>query len=934
MKNRLTKNQLEKLVREQLTDEIRQQIDESIWSSIKYGVGKLGSLEAGTGVGKYLNPKAAKRREVAKDKLEASLEKESKKKVKELVASLKKEYETMEEFPNMEDQYEFQAILAHFLAFYESLKAATEKFDYSKGPEEQPEGAMHADVANELVQAMQEYLVFQLDNNLADGFKHANENLESEEGQSLEEMLQEVDWAKKAAEIEGEEGGEAEGEEDFTKKKSMTMEGLQAKTLENTLIALGGVFVAAHFVAMQTVTETMEVVAPAQGGQTVTGGYSDVIEQTHTKVVENAANSVSGQGTGGLQTAVARAAENSGAAGAAPPAELMENMRAMANHSNSSMEEVVSAVGGTLKHPLGERTLAVIADLDAEGVAVGEIVRSGKVSEDILTRITELDGEVGAAMRELGAGAAQGGGTASPLNSLLDISHDKFTIAGKMVTEQVVPVGAQMFKMYTLKGAATTATVAVAATFPALGGILLPIGVAFATMGLSIKLLRAKGRKDSRAADLAAARDYIKLFKPGVPVLDPKPEQGEEEGPGAGVYEEGSACAQLVQPLRDLDLKVGDTFTYTTADGVEKTAMVLATEGMPAITGWSTGGLKTSRTIDYEEQCQQENGRFVQGPNMITFNEGPGTRLEEILSEEGIDEAQSAKLNNAIRGVNRDYNKWKSTPQRFLKKYGIKRKPKMAYKFAKELSKEEQKQLIDYTKKIRSKVTKASTEKAIGRELKPELIKVANVPENVGQSYLSNIIDPDGARVRKGKSDEGISPNAKLPEGFKAELNIRDINRGDDNFEAFLKSYTDQLVNSDVKEERVKRWTDVMVPELRKRRGMSGEEPAVDEPAAAEPTADEPRSKDQAGKPSTSPAGKSALAGGTSLDDLLGVGSTGIKNQKGGSKKKVRPPTDAGTMRRRKKTRGGRALEETTEINETLARWKKIAGIIKESKDD
>jgi hypothetical protein len=106
------------------------------------------------------------------------------------------------------------------------------------------------------------------------------------------------------------------------------------------------------------------------------------------------------------------------------------------------------------------------------------------------------------------------------------------------------------------------------------------------------------------------------------------------------------------------------------------------------------------------------------------------------------------------------------------------------------------------------------------------------------------------------------------------------------------------------------------------------------EPTADEPTADEPRSKDQAGKPSTSPAGKSALAGGTSLDDLLGVGSTGIKNQKGGSKKKVRPPTDAGTMRRRKKTRGGRALEETTEINETLARWKKIAGIIKESKND
>ena len=67
MKNRLTKSQLQKLVREQLTDEVRQQIDEGIWDSIKYGIAKLGSLEAS---GKLLGKD--KIRKAAQDKLEAA----------------------------------------------------------------------------------------------------------------------------------------------------------------------------------------------------------------------------------------------------------------------------------------------------------------------------------------------------------------------------------------------------------------------------------------------------------------------------------------------------------------------------------------------------------------------------------------------------------------------------------------------------------------------------------------------------------------------------------------------------------------------------------------------------------------------------------------------------------------------------------------------
>jgi hypothetical protein len=836
MKNRLTKNQLEKLVREQLTDEVRQQIDEGIWDSIKYGLGKLGSLEGGKGIGKVLNPKAARRRVAAKEKLEAALEKESKKKVKDLVDALKKEYETMDEFPNMKDQFEFQAVLAHFTAFYDSLKAATEKYDYSKGPEDQPEGAMHADAANELVQVLNQYVLYQLDDNLDDVYKHFKENLE-EEGQTLAEMIAEQE--------EGE-----EGEEDFTQKQSRTMEGLQAKALENTLIALGGVFVAAHFIAMQTVTETMEVVGTSR--QSVSGGYTGVIEETHTKVVENAASSVSGKGTGGLQAAVQRAGENSGVPGMGARQDLVENMRAIANHSNSSIEEVVSGVGGTLKHPLGERTLAVIADLDSEGVAVGEIIRSGNVSEDILTRITELDGEVGAAMRELGAGAAQGGGTASPLNSLLDISHDKFTIAGKMVTEKVVPIGAQMFQTYALKAAGTSAVVAATTTFPALGGILLPIGVALAASGLSIKLLRAKGRKSSRAADLKAAKDYMKLFEPGVPVLDPKPEEGGEEGPVETPFpvleESDNICKSMVSAMRAYKFKVGDTFDFQTQGGEQKTAMIISAEGMPTLVDnyQEIGEIEVANyEHDYESSCAKRNGRFIYLPQVIVFNEG------------------------------------------------------------------------DVQRKVSEKVQKKG----------PKLTKKTNQAEQMSMNQVGVRVvkkggNPFATMTTNSGKKLGLEPTGALPEGYVIQFNVGNIQRSDGNFESFLKKYVSALRGAD-KEQRAKAFMDVLAPELRRRRGMSDEKPKDDKPQADEPQADEP----QADEPKKSD------------DSGLSLGAGGIEFGKApksafGKKKKVRPPTDAGTMRRRKKTRGGRALEETTEINETLARWKKIAGIIKESKND
>lgn len=137
-----------------------------------------------------------------------------------------------------------------------------------------------------------------------------------------------------------------------------------------------------------------------------------------------------------------------------------------------------------------------------------------------------------------------------------------------------------------------------------------------------------------------------------------------------------------------------------------------------------------------------------------------------------------------------------------------------------------------------------------------------------------------------------------------------------------LKSSRNQQIE-DLREKYIRKFPP-KDPVLEPKPEQGGEEPAVDEPAVDEPATDKaPPENTKSGGTSK----RSSMSGSDYMDKFL-------KKRSKGTSTRVRPPTDAGTMRRRKKTRGGRALEETTEINETLARWKKIAGIIKESKDD
>ena len=211
---------------------------------------------------------------------------------------------------------------------------------------------------------------------------------------------------------------------------------------------------------------------------------------------------------------------------------------------------------------------------------------------------------------------------------------------------------------------------------------------------------------------------------------------------------------------------------------------------------------------------------------------------------------------------------------------------------------------------------------------------VRNVSENPKRGEAVKLFNPKGKYVSKsfdyddegtltGKmnpKDKNVKPGSKMPEGYEPRLTIKPVAQDDATFEAFVKSYTDQLVDEPGKEDKLKDWRENFVPELRKRRGMSAGKPEDDEASELSPLA-----KDMAGELGVDVGGGLKLGSGGIEFDKAPKSAFGKKKTKVGAAKSSRLG-----FRRRGYTKG--AANEN--LQETLDRWAKIAGIIKESKDD
>lgn len=378
---KITEQRLKKIIKEEigtkkrhllviptLSEEIYKskiKIDEGIWDSIKFGFAKLGSLEAS---GKLLGFGMGKVKKDAQDKLDAALEKESSKAVKVLIDAIKSEEDT-KDFPNMKDQWAFQSALASILVYYDSLKAATEK--YQPGKEEQPEGAMSPEAANAIVETLHQYLVNTLDNSLSDVYKHFKENLE-EEGHTLAEMLDEVDWAKEAEKTEDE-----EPEEQFYDKKSTTMAGLESNFLPAVLSLLGG----AAYTAGQIVAATAPLMY-TKDFVTDPGKITQIPGATK-KYFDTVVDS---RGNGMLKTFSDSASTLSGQA--VKPMDFAKSVDIIAKQTGNSPEEVIRDVMGTLGREEHRNVSGELSTLmykyAKEGGKVGDIVNATAIRPEFV----------------------------------------------------------------------------------------------------------------------------------------------------------------------------------------------------------------------------------------------------------------------------------------------------------------------------------------------------------------------------------------------------------------------------------------------------------------------------------------------------------------------------------------------------------------------
>lgn len=158
--------------------ENKDRLDEGAWESIKYGLSKLGRYKAGGKIfGKNKTTKAAQ------EKIRTILNKESNKLLRKLDDEVRK---VSPEFPNDKKRMTFLRGIITMGAFYDSIVEATKKKPDS-------EGYLPVDAANEIISDLREIVKKYLDVDLAGVYT----TMESEEGKDnilTEEEIEVLKW--------------------------------------------------------------------------------------------------------------------------------------------------------------------------------------------------------------------------------------------------------------------------------------------------------------------------------------------------------------------------------------------------------------------------------------------------------------------------------------------------------------------------------------------------------------------------------------------------------------------------------------------------------------------------------------------------------------------------------------------------------------------
>jgi hypothetical protein len=473
-------------------------ISEGIWSKIKYGLSKLGRYKAG---GKIIGKNKVTKD--AEDKIRNILNKESNKLLRGLDSTIR---EVSPEFPNDEKGITFLRGILTMGSLYDSIVAGTKK-------NQDEEGYMPVDAANKIIADLREIVKKYLDVDLAGVYT----TMESEEKDGLilteqeKEMLFEKNWlsrgydavkgakdkamdsmfgAKKGASKPREKGSRMgakmdknSGKQDFETHR-MGKDGLESNTLPVLLNLVGG----------------------AMGGLswlTTTEWFKDLFEETTSitdteevkEVVQTSVNDTLGSinpGEGMTQI-LSRTMEGVDLSPSSSPEEFLSAVKEVGGGDVSKGIGLLTQEGGIFTNPeAAKQTLEAIAsDPHAHGDTLGEVFKgtwegTGKAAGDTLVTV-------------------QGG-----------------TLTG-IITKAIVTI---VIKNVIKTGVKTGAGYAVA---KGLGALLGPIGLGLIAAGATLKVLREKGQRQSRAKTLNDLLQMLQDVEPSndnPPVI--KPEVTEE----------------------------------------------------------------------------------------------------------------------------------------------------------------------------------------------------------------------------------------------------------------------------------------------------------------------------------------------------------------------------------------------------------------------
>lgn len=470
----------QKLKNPLLTESDKILLEVSFWDKAKFFMSKLGRYKAG---GKIFGKDAVDQE--AKQKIQQILDKEGNELIKNLHDQIQRvNSEGKGDFPNNQDPEIFLSIIETIAAIYDSIIDATEK-----NPED--EGFLPIDMANSVITDLREYVKKYLDVDLKGVYTVMDSEEESEDElivDSEDDIIDEdrsSDVRKKLQAKKGEDGEDVEN-------IRMGKQGLSSNTLPSLLIGIGSAMGAFSWLAN---TEWFKSLFEYKFSYTDTEQVKEIIE-TKSEVLEGIKPGE------GLYKGLSRVTGINVDAGS-DPQDFIKQLSQIGGGDPHKGIDLLCEKGGWMMKP----------------------EEAAKGLHNLVDNPNSVDN-----MGQFFKGAASGTGKLSEPGSGLDTTLYG-TKGGAFLKTLLIKQLPVIITKTVIKTGVKTGAGYVAAK--GLGAILGPIGIGLVATGALVKLMRMKGKKQSRAKtlnDLLQSLQYAKETKqnPELEVIDVKKDEGGE----------------------------------------------------------------------------------------------------------------------------------------------------------------------------------------------------------------------------------------------------------------------------------------------------------------------------------------------------------------------------------------------------------------------